>query len=107
MIRRPPRSTLFPYTTLFRSDRAYTRLPVAADEGFPQAFRMSFAGASYQVSLYVSVLDDALLAKEAPLDLTRPGAYMVMTVAREGPAAAEVIFRRRLVADHEYEAAEL
>src|SRR3712207_7451175 len=26
MIRRPPRSTLFPYTTLFRSDRAWLRL---------------------------------------------------------------------------------
>src|SRR5260221_7155651 len=25
MIRRPPRSTLFPYTTLFRSDRAISR----------------------------------------------------------------------------------
>src|SRR3712207_8796707 len=25
MIRRPPRSTLFPYTTLFRSRRAFTR----------------------------------------------------------------------------------
>src|SRR3712207_5736319 len=25
MIRRPPRSTLFPYTTLFRSDRARTQ----------------------------------------------------------------------------------
>src|SRR3712207_8085465 len=34
MIRRPPRSTLFPYTTLFRSrprDRAGHRAPVAAD----------------------------------------------------------------------------
>src|SRR5256885_9092564 len=27
MIRRPPRSTLFPYTTLFRSMRALLRLP--------------------------------------------------------------------------------
>src|SRR3712207_7470523 len=26
MIRRPPRSTLFPYTTLFRSERAYFEL---------------------------------------------------------------------------------
>src|SRR3712207_7322412 len=26
MIRRPPRSTLFPYTTLFRSGRAFDRL---------------------------------------------------------------------------------
>src|SRR5260370_21281611 len=27
MIRRPPRSTLFPYTTLFRSDYSYARVP--------------------------------------------------------------------------------
>src|SRR2546421_9482366 len=32
MIRRPPRSTLFPYTTLFRSVRAITR-PAAARRG--------------------------------------------------------------------------
>src|SRR3712207_8685347 len=29
MIRRPPRSTLFPYTTLFRSDRGDQRLELA------------------------------------------------------------------------------
>src|SRR2546429_5067629 len=32
MIRRPPRSTLFPYTTLFRSRRTIARR--AADQGF-------------------------------------------------------------------------
>src|SRR3712207_8970159 len=34
MIRRPPRSTLFPYTTLFRSKelRRYERMPEAAAE---------------------------------------------------------------------------
>src|SRR4051794_41248798 len=40
MIRRPPRSTLFPYTTLFRSDRG--RLPVLAVAGVagrPEAAR--------------------------------------------------------------------
>src|SRR3712207_8789709 len=31
MIRRPPRSTLFPYTTLFRSQGAATRSQTAAD----------------------------------------------------------------------------
>src|SRR2546422_8540824 len=31
MIRRPPRSTLFPYTTLFRSCRAL--LPIGRDDG--------------------------------------------------------------------------
>src|SRR2546430_5468719 len=35
MIRRPPRSTLFPYTTLFRSARAQTAsgMPAATDPG--------------------------------------------------------------------------
>src|SRR2546430_4465268 len=41
MIRRPPRSTLFPYTTLFRSHRLTGRrgrrpLPVAQPAGFGQ-----------------------------------------------------------------------
>src|SRR3712207_6997836 len=31
MIRRPPRSTLFPYTTLFRSREGHTRTSVAGD----------------------------------------------------------------------------
>src|SRR5260370_30008829 len=33
MIRRPPRSTLFPYTTLFRSDRVAGVVVVAGDVG--------------------------------------------------------------------------
>src|SRR2546426_4921442 len=33
MIRRPPRSTLFPYTTLFRSDRGTGPHPDAPDRG--------------------------------------------------------------------------
>src|SRR2546430_3990193 len=32
MIRRPPRSTLFPYTTLFRSRAALERLPVIGND---------------------------------------------------------------------------
>src|SRR3712207_7774556 len=37
MIRRPPRSTLFPYTTLFRSKRRpeATVVFIGANEGFP------------------------------------------------------------------------
>src|SRR2546430_17392912 len=40
MIRRPPRSTLFPYTTLFRSETAasYTLDVKAADGGTPSLF---------------------------------------------------------------------
>src|SRR3712207_8475908 len=42
MIRRPPRSTLFPYTTLFRSMRIhrYKQRTEVADPEAPQAFRM-------------------------------------------------------------------
>src|SRR2546427_3300097 len=33
MIRRPPRSTLFPYTTLFRSGRRVVRIEQATEQG--------------------------------------------------------------------------
>src|SRR5687767_15376015 len=33
MIRRPPRSTLFPYTTLFRSERAFEQPGEAPNDG--------------------------------------------------------------------------
>src|SRR5437899_6072781 len=52
MIRRPPRSTLFPYTTLFRSCRRRKLLPVAANCGIgepmyvPRAERYSKPSAS-------------------------------------------------------------
>src|SRR2546422_4861523 len=36
MIRRPPRSTLFPYTTLFRSPRTGGRLPDQPDGADPR-----------------------------------------------------------------------
>src|SRR5688572_31318078 len=43
MIRRPPRSTLFPYTTLFRSKLAAPAAPLAAAIGGASAALGSFA----------------------------------------------------------------
>src|SRR3712207_7488727 len=40
MIRRPPRSTLFPYTTLFRSDDAVERVIVDEDRAEDRALRV-------------------------------------------------------------------
>src|SRR3712207_7247272 len=40
MIRRPPRSTLFPYTTLFRSQLGVSN--VAPDGGIPDTVRYAF-----------------------------------------------------------------
>src|SRR3712207_8475035 len=34
MIRRPPRSTLFPYTTLFRSEKGFIRLDLLLSRNF-------------------------------------------------------------------------
>src|SRR5258708_27761127 len=36
MIRRPPRSTLFPYTTLFRSRRRATKISLASTKNNPR-----------------------------------------------------------------------
>src|SRR2546426_2558448 len=47
MIRRPPRSTLFPYTTLFRSSALYTHLRTAAGGArIPKGFRPKAQGRS-------------------------------------------------------------
>jgi hypothetical protein len=87
--------------------RPYLRLPVNADDGFPQAFRMAVGRGSYVVELGVTVVDEALLLTGLPLRLPLPGAFMVMAVTREGPGPAAVVFRGKLVLDHEYGAAEL
>src|SRR3712207_6873619 len=42
MIRRPPRSTLFPYTTLFRSDPDRFYLPVQAIDPFGQVTSIDY-----------------------------------------------------------------
>src|SRR5438270_3141884 len=39
MILRPPRSTLFPYTTLFRSPPAYSAVKVAGERAYRRARR--------------------------------------------------------------------
>src|SRR3712207_9242614 len=67
MIRRPPRSTLFPYTTLFRSVAAVDRLKergardlrfvclLAAPEGIEK-----FRGAHPDVPIWTAAVDDHL-----------------------------------------------
>ena len=87
----------------------YLTLPINADEGFPQAFRLALGARAYTFTLYVNLLDEeGRPGDETVYDLARdPRAFMVMVVRRETPAPNEQIFRRRLVVDHEYAAAEL
>src|SRR5256885_11944496 len=67
MIRRPPRSTLFPYTTLFRSGDS-EHLPV--DPGFQQAVD----GVDEVVAVKLRVESEDARAQETVEQLLPPGA---------------------------------
>src|SRR3712207_7066639 len=54
MIRRPPRSTLFPYTTLFRSLRSCAAQIAAAPLEFDPGTTFAYGGGSFQVAGYVA-----------------------------------------------------
>src|SRR5260370_13501813 len=73
MIRRPPRSTLFPYTTLFRSDREPFAFGTDT-ESVPVIRRDSEIGA---FQLLAPALDHAI---EAHVVLKRVGAHDVVVV---------------------------
>ncbi len=93
------------------AQRTYLQLPINADEGFPQAFRLDFNGIVYQIVLYVNILEDAAALPDVNGIYTLPdprgGAFMVMRVVQEDVAGNRVIFQRKLVPDFEYEAAEV
>src|SRR2546422_10166725 len=72
MIRRPPRSTLFPYTTLFRSQTS----PWAVFLGLPVAF--------YGVVGYVVVLVVALVALRPAALAQRPWNVLLAGLATVG-----------------------
>src|SRR5690242_21190970 len=56
MIRRPPRSTLFPYTTLFRSNAPYDTLRASADDQrVQQRRRMLFFDWSMETAPMIGV----------------------------------------------------
>src|SRR3712207_7011025 len=72
MIRRPPRSTLFPYTTLFRStEDPVTALDGLRDKGMLVAVPLA-AGADHVATLALQVtLPTAPRARRGSLDLLR------------------------------------
>ena len=91
------------------TQRTYLQLPINADEGFPQAFRLDFNGVIYQILLYVNILEDAAALPDANGIYTLPdphgGAFMVMRVVQEDVTGNRIIFQRKLVPNLEYEAA--
>ncbi len=91
------------------AQRTYLQLPINADEGFPQGFRLDFNGKTYQILLYVNILEDAAAQPDANGIYTLPdphgGAFMVMRVVQEDVVANKIILQRKLVPNLEYEAA--
>src|SRR3712207_9068052 len=77
MIRRPPRSTLFPYTTLFRSDRCFVAAAVAASSsgGTPDTSRSCEAPrsltqrAGYSAALQARGVEPQQYSKKAGVTL--------------------------------------
>jgi hypothetical protein len=87
---------------------SFLALPIDPAEGFPQAFRLSLGGRSYQFRLYANVAEEVLDGVTGgPFDLPATGAFLVLSVDREEPDGATTILRRKLVPGVEYHAAEL
>src|SRR3712207_8736091 len=63
MIRRPPRSTLFPYTTLFRSEGVQGGLPAAGPAG------LALAGGVERHDRHVDALQGGLRSEEHTSEL--------------------------------------
>ncbi|MCP2341339.1 hypothetical protein [Actinomadura rupiterrae] len=85
----------------------FQRLPIDADEGFPQAFRLVFAGRDYRFRLYANIAEEVLAAADGPLDLPSDRAFLVLAVDREEIGGTVPILRRKLVPGIVYAAHEL
>src|SRR3712207_7836090 len=94
MIRRPPRSTLFPYTTLFRSDSPQ-HAPRLADR-LAAVRHQRFVGRTAELDLFRT----ALLAEKSPfavLHIHGPGGVGKTALLRSEEHTSELQSRQYLV----------
>jgi hypothetical protein len=88
--------------------RTYYQLPINADEGFPQSFHLNFDNQSYQILLYVNILEqETPYPEDHVFELPDAKAFLVMQVARVSATGTQVILQRKLVPNHEYTAREV
>src|SRR2546427_11879939 len=82
MIRRPPRSTLFPYTTLFRSVFFGTHDPTTLNR------QGNDVGTQYRSGIYTTNEQQAEVARTLISELTQAGAYDAPIVTEVQPLAS-------------------
>src|SRR5436189_3870567 len=103
MIRRPPRSTLFPYTTLFRSQNVKKR-PACSELRWAYCNHKATYFASYLTGLMVTVCPSD--RKSGSAGMPRPISYAVFCLKKKTPvdqlyglrglvAAADVVANAR------------
>src|SRR3712207_505454 len=96
MIRRPPRSTLFPYTTLFRSDRArdngelVDRLHTVNTRAIDLTEALLLLSRADQRSFAREHVDLSLIAEEATETLLPLAEERGVTIETSGDVAATV-----------------
>jgi hypothetical protein len=86
--------------------RMYLTLPVDADEGFPQSFRLQVGTLVYLVELYVNAAEERA-AEGGPLDLLGGDGFLVARVLREDSDRLVPMLHRKVVRGLEYAAGEL
>src|SRR3712207_9531143 len=95
MIRRPPRSTLFPYTTLFRSPNVDVYVngdPVLTDVAYTTiSGYLPLPAGTQQVTVYATG-DTTTPVIDVPVELAAGGAYTVAAVGlvADGSLTAQV-----------------
>src|SRR5476651_1543969 len=94
MIRRPPRSTLFPYTTLFRSKGARDQASTFIEIGNPieVALRSEEHTSELQSRQYLVC---RLLLEKKKRDRQQPGSHACRPRGRRGERAHQSLFARR------------
>src|SRR3712207_773390 len=81
MIRRPPRSTLFPYTTLFRSHEDLESAPLLPSSLSRTAYRVTWRGRLLRVETTREGTTVTLVRGEEPVTVVVDGAPLSVTAA--------------------------
>src|SRR2546425_4112394 len=99
MIRRPPRSTLFPYTTLFRSSRASQNLPLVESPGAQKVTSLPRLSMPWPTATFVKVPGPLkILRSEEHTSELQSLAYLVCRLLLEKKKIHLLLYKRQLLA---------